>query len=104
MDGKNSAVRRTEKIRYILYGSAAGLMVCFLIYALFVGEFQEITLSSEDVCFRVVWTAFWLLLVAGQAVHIWALRRDGVKWLSTDVSIHLGIVLTLLSALVRQFR
>lgn len=104
MDRENSAVRRTEKFRYILYGAAAGLMVCFLIYALFVGEFQEITLSSEDVCFRVVWPAFWLLLMAGQAVHIWALRRDGKKWLSTDVSVHLGILLAMLSALARQFR
>ena len=104
MAGRTSAVRRTEKLRYILYGSAAGVMVCGLIAALFVGEFEEITLSFEDAWFRVVWTAFLLLILAGQAVHIRALHRDGAKWLSTDMSTHLGIVVALLFALAEQFR
>lgn len=98
-----SAVRRTEKIRYILYGSAAGLMVCVFIVALFVGEFEEISLSFEDAYFCAAWSAFLLLIGAGQVVHIWALRRDGEKWISGDVCTHLGILLALLITLARQF-
>ena len=95
---EKTVVRQTERVRYTLYLSALAAAVAALCLAALAKPSAAATIA-----FVVLWTLFLALILAGQAVHICALRRDGFPWLSGEVGVHAGLCLVLLIALISPF-